>query len=107
MKIFNWLRESNRLSHLKVGLAIWIVVMLFGCAILSMFEEVTDFKLMQAQAITVTCALLADLSVFIVMCAVEYVQKSSGIGIWDWLDILAGILIPLIITFFIVIFILL
>lgn len=103
MKILNWLKESNRLSHLKVGFAIWIVVMLFGCSILSMFEQVTNFKAMQAQAIAITCALLADLSVFIAMCSVEYVQKSSGIGKFDWLDILAGVIIPLILTIVIVV----
>jgi hypothetical protein len=103
MKFFDWLKESNRLSHLKVGFAIWIVVMLIGCSMLSMFEEVTDFELMQAQAITITCSLLADLTVFISMCAVEYVQKSSGIGKFDWLDILAGMITPLIITIVIVI----
>lgn len=37
------------------------------------------------------------------MCAVEYVQKSSGIGKFDWLDILAGMITPLIITIVIVI----
>lgn len=103
MKFLNWLKESNRLSHLKVGFAIWIVVMLIGCSMLSMFEEVTDFELMQAQAITITCSLLADLTVFISMCAVEYVQKSSGIGKFDWLDILAGMIIPFLTTVVIII----
>lgn len=97
MKVFDWLKESNRLSHLKVGFAIWIVVMLFGCSILSMFEEVTNFELMQAQAITTTCALLADLSVFIAMCSVEYTQKLCG-NKFDWLDVSAGCLAPVIIT---------
>lgn len=97
MKILNWLKESNRLSHLKVGFAIWIVVMLIGCSMLSMFEEVTDFELMQAQAITITCSLLADLTVFISMCSAEYVQKICG-NKWDWLDILAGCILPVIIT---------
>lgn len=97
MKILDWLKESNRMSHLKVGFVIWIVVMLFGCSILSMFEQVTNFELMQAKAITITCSLLADLSVFIAMCAVEYTQKQCG-NKWDWLDVLAGCLIPIILT---------
>nr|DAV72952.1 MAG TPA: periplasmic nitrate reductase [Caudoviricetes sp.] len=29
------------------------------------------------------------------MCAVEYIQKSIG-GEWDWLDILTGVLLPVI-----------
>lgn len=102
MKILNWLNESNRLSHLKVGFAIWVVVMLFGCSILSMFEQVTNFELMQAQAITTTCALLADFSVFIAMCSVEYTQKLCG-NKFDWLDILSGCLIPIIITIIIIV----
>lgn len=102
MKVFNWLKESNRLSHLKVSFAIWVVIMLFGCSILSMFEEVTNFELMQAQAITTTCALLADLSVFIAMCSVEYTQKLCG-NRFDWQDVLAGCLTPVLITIIVLI----
>lgn len=69
---------------------------------MKVFNWFTDFELMQAQAITITCSLLADLTVFISMCAVEYVQKSSGIGKFDWLDILAGMITPLIITIVII-----
>lgn len=104
MKVFDWLKESNRMSHLKVGFAIWVVAMFFACSILSMFEEVTNFELMQAQAITTTCALLADFSVFIAMCSVEYTQKLCG-NKFDWLDVLAGCLIPIILTLGIVVFV--
>lgn len=103
MKIFNWLRESNRLSHLKFGFAIFVLMMLLGCSILSMFEEVTSFEPVQVEAITFTCSLLSTISVFIAMCAVEYTQKTSGIGKWDWLDILAGCLIPVLITIIVLI----
>lgn len=108
MKILNWLKESNRLSHMYIGLSIWIVLMLLSIGIMSLFEEVVvGFTVPEGISIIFICTVLCDLAIFIAMCAVEYVQKSSGIGKWDWLDILAGILIPLIITFFIVIFILL
>lgn len=102
MKLFDWLKESNRLSHLKVGFAIWVVMMIFGCTVLSIFEETTTFALMQANAVTITCSLLSMLSVFISMCSVEYTQKLCG-NKWDWLDILAGCIVPVLLTILIIV----
>lgn len=102
MIMFNWLKESNRTSHLYVGFALWVLLMLLGIGILSLFEQVTDFTDMQGTAIAMVCAILSDVAVFIAMCAVEYTQKYSGVGEWDWLDILAGCLIPVIITVIII-----
>ena len=98
MKMFNWLKVSNRTSHLYVGFALWVLLMLLGIGILSLFEQVTDFSDIQGTAITMVCAILSDVAVFVAMCAVEYTQKYSGVGKWDWLDVLAGCLAPVIIT---------
>nr|DAL11499.1 MAG TPA_asm: hypothetical protein [Caudoviricetes sp.] len=35
--------------------------------------------------------------VFVAMCSVEYIQKNIDAE-WDWLDVLSGILFPLIVT---------
>lgn len=98
MKIFSWLKESNRLSHMYVGFAIYAVLMLLAIGVLSCFEQVTDFTGIQGTAIVFTCTFLCVMSVFIAMCAVEYVQKVSGVGKWDWLDVLAGMLVPVLLT---------
>lgn len=98
MKILSWLKESNRTSHLYVGFALWALLMLLGIGILSLFEQVTDFSDMQGMAIALVCVTLSDVAVFTAMCAVEYTQKYSGVGEWDWLDVLAGCLAPVIIT---------
>lgn len=98
MKIFNWLKESNRMSHLWMGFSIWLVLMLLSVGCLSCFDALIGLSNMQGMAITITCAVICDASVFTAMCAIEYIQKASGIGRWDWLDVLAGILAPFLIS---------
>lgn len=97
MKFFDWLKESNRTSHLYVGFALWALLMLLGIGILSFFEQVTDFTDMQGMSIAMVCAILSDAAVFIAMCSVEYTQKLCG-NKFDWLDVSAGCLAPVIIT---------
>lgn len=98
MKIFNWLKESNRMSHLWMGFSIWLVLILLSVGCLSCFDALIGLSNMQGMAITITCAVICDASVFTAMCAIEYIQKASGIGRWDWLDVLAGILAPFLIS---------
>lgn len=84
LNFFEWLKISNRPKHVKAGIIIfivWIAVVL----------TLTSISILQT-VFTGTCC------VFVAMCSVEYIQKISG-GKWDWLDILAGILVPGIITF--------
>lgn len=82
-KLFNWLLVSNRYKHLIIGvviLAIWIP----ACLILGMTwlqSVITGFA-------TVTIA----------MASCEYKDKAHGCK-WDWLDILAGALVPIILLF--------
>lgn len=98
MKIFNWLKESNRILHLKFGFVIWIILMFLSVGCLLCLESLVGITQMQTTAIVITCAFICDSAVFIAMCAVKYIQKAAGIGKWDWLDILAGCLISLICT---------
>ena len=79
--LFEWLKISNRPKHLKVGIIIFIIWI--GSVLL-----LTTMTILQA-------ALTGAICVFVSMCAVEYIQKSIG-GEWDWLDILAGVLLPVI-----------
>lgn len=97
MKIFDWLKGSNRISHLEGGCAIWAVVMFFGWSIISLFGKSPGFEIMQTRSITAICMLMSDLSVFIAMCAIEYTQKLCG-NSFDWRDIFAGCLVPVAIT---------
>ena len=78
-----WLKESNRPAHIKAGLVIFAVVL----AINSLLSVMVGDKFV--------AILLARLvSVGIAMAAVEYIQRRSKIGIWDWLDIIAGCFYP-------------
>lgn len=91
MKIFKWLTESNRLKHLIFGVLIFVsmtVVQMLCYEIL--VPQVLDIK-----RIYLIIPINALITTLIAMCSVEYIQKSIG-GKWDWLDILAGILVPLI-----------
>ena len=81
--LFEWLKISNRPKHLKAGIIIFIIWI--GSVLL-----LTTMTILQA-------ALTGTICVFVAMCAVEYIQKSIG-GKWDWLDILAGILLPIIVV---------
>ena len=79
--LFEWLKISNRPKQLKAGIIIfiiWIVSVLL----------LTTMTILQA-------TLTGTICVFVAMCAVEYIQKSIG-GEWDWLDILTGVLLPVI-----------
>lgn len=81
--LFEWLKISNRPKHLKAGIIIFIIWI--GSVLL-----LTTMTILQATLTGAIC-------VFVAMCAVEYIQKSIG-GEWDWLDILAGILLPIIVV---------
>lgn len=94
MKIFSWLKESNRMSHLWMGFSIWVILMILSVGCLLCFNSLIGITQMQTMAIALTFALLCDAAVFIAMCTVEFIQQQSGIGKWDWLDVLSGILFP-------------
>ncbi len=86
-KYFNWLQESNRPNHLKMGaiiLALWVPF----CLLLGM---------------TVCQSAITGLAtVSIAMASCELKDKAHG-GAWDWLDILAGVLVPIAVCLLVVI----
>lgn len=101
MKVIDWLKESNRMSHLKAGFIIWIALMFVASCCLSCFDSILGITKMQEVAIAITCTVLSDAAVLIAMCSVEYIQKSSGIGKWDWIDVLAGCIFPIFASLFV------
>lgn len=80
---FEWLKISNRPKHVKAGIIIFIVWITIVLALTSM-------SILQA-------AFTGTMCVFVAMCSVEYIQKNIDAE-WDWLDVLSGILFPLIVT---------
>lgn len=81
--LFGWLKVSNRPKHLKAGTVIFILWIV--CTMI-----LTNMTMLQSAFTGLVC-------VFVAMCSVEYIQKTSG-SKWDWLDVLAGILVPGILT---------
>lgn len=80
-KFYYWLLEGNRWKHLFSGLVI------FGLWYIA-------FSLMGMDKIlSGTSGLVC---VFVAMCSAEYAQKYAG-GEWDWLNILAGCIVPIIV----------
>lgn len=102
--MFRWLKESNRLTHLYAGFAIYVLGLLLAGIVLCCYNHTIDFAQSQADSMLVTASLLSLFSVFASMCSVECIQTVSGVGKWDWLDVLAGVLVPAIITIVIFIF---
>ena len=72
-------KESNRSKHVKAGIAIYIVM------IMSQLFVGISYDSMWPYSIVATIA--------VAMASVEYIQKSIG-GKFDYLDILAGCIIP-------------
>lgn len=81
--LFGWLKISNRPKHLKAGTVIFVLWIV--CTMI-----LTDITILQSAFTGLVC-------VFVAMCSVEYIQKSSG-GKWDWIDVLAGILVSATVT---------
>ena len=77
-----WLTESNRPKHLKVGVLAYATCMIF-------------FYIGYSELIFSSC--FSTLIVAGLMMAVEYGQKTCG-SKFDWLDVLAGCLVPLVLT---------
>lgn len=82
-KWFNILfKESNRSKHVKAGIAIYMVMILSQLFIGVSYNSMWPYSV------------VATISVAIAMASVEYIQKSIG-GKFDYLDILAGCIIPI------------
>ena len=85
--MFKWIKESNRYKHMIAGLIIFAVMVALSCTI----------GISYSNASVVALATTA-----IAMLSVEYIQHTFGCK-FDWLDSLAGCLIPIIFTVFILI----
>lgn len=81
-KLFGWLKDSNRPKHIKYGLAIFIA-MLATCLALG----VTFAR----------SAIVAFAATAIVAVAVDYKDHLWG-GRFDWLDVIATVILPGVIT---------
>lgn len=91
MKLFNliknWFNESNRKEHMYLGTVIYIISLLF-CLILSIS--------------IINCAIISTYTVLGCMVSVEYKDKLYG-NKFDWLDIISGMIFPIIVSFVITI----
>lgn len=81
-KLFGWLKDSNRPNHIKCGFLVFIA-MLATCLVLGV-----NLASSLVIAFVATC---------IVATAVDYKDQLWG-GKFDWLDVIATVLIPGIIT---------
>lgn len=106
-KLIDWLKESNRLKHLKVG-----VIMFIGLIIIQYIEFIIMkntshivFNELFNKMQLVSQFINSLITVFIAMCSVEYIQTTFKCK-WDWLDVLAGCLVGILMTIILLIIIL-
>lgn len=77
-KLFGWVKISNRPKHLVAGTLIFITMMIQGV--------VLDIRIGDVAVMAFSTVLIAALSV-------EYKDMLWG-GKFDWLDVLATVLVP-------------
>lgn len=82
--IYDLFIASNRWMHLLVGGVIYVAMM----AVTAIFTPYDP--------IPMQCCFGATLATLIAMCASEYKDKAKG-GKFDWKDILAGVIVPIVI----------
>ena len=80
--LYDWLLQSNRPAHVKAGMFVFVVMLVFCFLLLGI-----DFCKSAIVSLTTTAIV------------VEYIQKKCGF-IFDWLDALATVLLPGLITVF-------
>lgn len=81
-KYLGWLKESNRPKHMKAGILVFIA-MLAVCLTLGVG--------------LIPSTVIAFVATVIVAVAVDYKDKLYG-NTFDWLDVLATVLLPVVIT---------
>lgn len=86
-KIIDWFRESNRSKHLVAGIIVYVMMLAVP------FMAVGFITL----PMVVGMAVGGMVATVIAMCTVEYIQKTLGHP-WDWHDVLAGTIVPAVIT---------
>lgn len=81
--LYEWLLQSNRLSHVKAGMLIFLLMIVFCFFLLSIsLGESAIVSLMTTAIVAIT---------------VDYKDKLWG-GKFDWLDIVATVLLPCMLT---------
>lgn len=81
--LYEWLLQSNRLSHVKAGVIIFLMMIIFCFFLLSI-------SLGESATVSLMTTAIAAM-------AVDYKDKLWG-GKFDWLDVASTILIPGLIT---------
>ena len=81
-KYLGWLKDSNRPKHMKAGMLVFIA-MLAVCLTLGVG--------------LIPSTVIAFVATVIVAVAVDYKDKLYG-NTFDWLDVLATVLFPVVIT---------
>jgi hypothetical protein len=81
--LYDWILQSNRPAHMKAGMFVFIVMLVFCFFPL-------DIAFCKS-------AIVALATTAIAAVVVEYIQKKCGF-IFDWLDALATVLLPGLIT---------
>lgn len=81
--LYEWLLQSNRLSHVKAGMLIFLLMIVFCFFFL-------DIKLDKS-------AIISSMITAITAVSVDYKDKLWG-GKFDWLDIVATVLLPCMLT---------
>lgn len=98
-KLINWLKESNRLKHLKVGVIMFIGLFMIQYVGITIIENVTNIVVNDNYYdwFLLFVSINSLITVFIAMCSVEYIQTTFKCK-WNWLDVLAGCLIAILFT---------
>lgn len=82
----NWFKESNRYKHTAVGFIAYVVMIVIASI---------------CQAPPIGASIIATFSVLAMMASVEYKDKLCG-NKFDWSDILAGMICPIIVTIIVI-----
>lgn len=83
--LYDWILKSNRPAHVKAGMFVFVVMLAFCFLLLGI-------SFCQSAIVSLVTTVIAAL-------VVEYIQKKCGY-VFDWLDALATVLLPGLITVF-------